>query len=249
MVTREKKLNAFAHNIANVNTAGFKKDTLTISTFGEHIAVRLNRYNPTPPVPIGRGVFMVTTDSEHVDFEQGALEATHRAFDLAIVGQGFFVVNDAEGNQHLTRDGQFALDDAGFLILPGIGRVQGSSGDINLNGRSDFIIDARGNIFLPPLEPGDDYDELGQLSIAIPADYDAMLKNASGTFFTEEFSILADFGHTQILQQHIERSNVNMTQEMTRVMNSQRALQSASQLVRMFDSMKERSNDSIGRLR
>ncbi len=248
IVTQEKKLNTYANNIANVATAGYKKDALIVSTFGEHLATRMDTYRRTQLHEKGRGVFMTTVDTEYVDFEQGPMQTTMRPLDMAIQGPGFFVVNAADGNQYLSRSGEFALDAEGYLILEGYGRIQGESGDIQL-GTSSILVDRNGNIYLEAQGPDEEPEQIDRLAIAVPNDYTNFYKLENGMFLGDDFTLMEENTGTVILQNTIEKSNVNMAEEMSRIIASQRALQSSSQIVRMYDEINQKANDQIGRVR
>lgn len=250
IISQEKKLNTYANNIANASTAGYKKDDLVAGTFGEHIAIRMNAYKRQGVHhELGGGVFMQVIDEKYTDYTQGAFQETQRPFDFALQGDGYFVVEDGEGNQLLTRDGQFGLDEDGNLILPGFGRVQGEGGDITLDS-SDFYVSPDGTIYMYPEDQGDEGEEVDRLMVVIPTDYATMEKTPAGLFTTDSTAeVDMETGATVVRQGVIERSNVDMSQEMTRIIASQRGLQSAGQLVRMYDEMNAKANDQLGRLR
>lgn len=247
IVTQEKRLNTIANNIANSSTAGYKKDNVTMSTFGEHIAVRMNTYNQSPLHRIGNGAWMQVTDEKHTSFMQGTFDYTGRSLDMALQGEGFFVIGTPEGNR-LTRDGQFAVDEDGYLVLPERGRVQGQRGDIRV-GTSKFVVSDNGTIYLMPQEDDDVEEgliELDRLAIALPEDYIALEKDAAGLYVAEDYTLMReDGGQGIVMHEYVERSNVDMTEEMTRMLAAQRSLQSASQLVKMYDEMSDQGNRSI----
>lgn len=246
VVTQEKRLNVYANNITNVSTAGFKKDNLVAGTFGEHIAVRLNAYGSTNGTNLGPGVFMQTSAGEYTDHTQGAFMDTARPLDLAIQGNGYFIINNGEETA-LTRDGQFSLDAEGYLVLPGFGRVQGDGGDI-LIGTSDFMVDSSGDIYLLPVEEGEDYELIAAIDIAVPTG--EMKKNNDGLFTAEQY-VLADVAEdndAKIYQGRVERSNVDAGEEMARIIESQRSFQSCSQIVKMYDELAEQMNTRLGRV-
>jgi len=248
MVSQERRLNAISNNIANANTVGFKKEDVAFGTFGEHIAVRMNAYNMAPVHQHGGGVWMQTVDLKFTDFEQGSFDFTSRAFDLAIQGEGFFVIDTPQGNR-LTRDGQFALDEEGYLILPGFGRVQGIEGDIQLT-RSDFVVGRNGEIFMRDEDDPTEFELVDRLMIALPEDLTALEREPSKLFFAENYTIAGENPeNTMILQETLESSNVNMAVQMTGMMAAQRSLQSAAQLVRMFDEMADQGNNRISSMR
>lgn len=247
IVSQEKRLNAIANNISNVSTAGYKRGDVVMGTFGEHIAVRMNAYQRRPTVEIGRGVFMQTVTDEYTNYSQGGFEDTYRPMDLAIMGSGFFVVADAEGNEYLTRDGQFSLDDEGCLVLPGYGRVQGDGGDIEI-GTSEFEVGVDGSVYVIPVEADEEPELIGRITVALPEDYDAMYKAANGMFVSDDYVLAGeDTGGFAIRQGRVERSNVNIAEEMSIMIQSQRSLQSSSQIVKMYDNLTEQMNTRVAR--
>ncbi|WRS26676.1 flagellar hook-basal body protein [Oscillospiraceae bacterium MB08-C2-2] len=246
LLTQQKRLNTYSDNIANVGTAGYKKDNLVTGTFGEHLMNRMNSYSTSTLHPIGPSVYGQNVADSYTDYTQGSLESTGRHLDAAISGAGFFVVNVGD-EERLTRNGQFTLDEEGYLALQGLGRVQGESGDIQLTS-GEITISRDGTVFLPPEEEGDDYTEVGRLRLVLPVDYDAMRKTTDGTYISPEFAQLEEGYPTDILQFSREKSNVDLGEEMTRLISSQRSLQSASQIVKMYDQLNEKTNSQIGRV-
>lgn len=127
--SHQTMMDVTANNIANVNTQGFKAgralfaDALSQTVRGGGIPT--DSRGSTNPMQIGLGsrVAAVTTN-----FNQGALQLTGRVTDLAIQGNGFFVV-ERSGQQLLTRDGAFNWDAAGQLVTAGGARVLGWSAD------------------------------------------------------------------------------------------------------------------------
>lgn len=248
MVTQEKRLNAYANNITNASTVGYKKDNLVSGVFGEHLAIRMNAYQGVPHHPIGPGVYMQVVDEKYTDYEQGAFELTQRPMDLAIAGEGFFVIQKDDG-EYLTRDGQFSLDDEGYLVLPGFGRVLGENGELEI-GTSGFSVDKQGNVYVLPFdaEPEDEPELLDRLLIAEPDNAETFDKAQDSLYAAADGYTPVDWSVTAILQGTLERSNVNMAEEMTRVMSSQRALQSCSQIVKMYDDMADKITTQISRV-
>jgi flagellar basal-body rod protein FlgG len=247
--THEKALNTTANNIANANTSAYKKDHLILGTFGEHLTLRMDRYQNVVGPPIGNEVYMQVVNDKYTIHQQGGFEQTTRPLDMSIMGDGMFVIGTEEG-EFLTRDGQFSIDEEGFLVLPGFGRVQGVDGDIDLGGVSDITVDGFGVITAPTIDgEAGEVDELGQLLIAIPEDYAALVKEPSGLYSGASTPAPEDGGDYFVRQFHLERSNVNMAEEMTAMIANQRSLQSCSQIVKMFDQMAETINTRISNVR
>ena len=122
----QKYLDVTGHNVANVNTVGYKRDVIQfadmISQTIRNEAAPVSPPGGINPAQVGLGV---RVGSISPCFVQGALQMTEIPTDMAIVGEGFFVVNN-RGHQLYTRAGNFALDKEGNLVMQGNGYlVQG----------------------------------------------------------------------------------------------------------------------------
>lgn len=116
----QKDMGVISNNIANVGTVGFKRGD---SLFAELYTAALSGSNTQP----GSGV---TLERIRADFGQGGFEFTSNQLDLAIEGQGLFVLqNDAE--TLYTRAGAFRLDSNGFVVSEGGANLQGYAADAN----------------------------------------------------------------------------------------------------------------------
>ncbi|MTI80186.1 MAG: flagellar hook-basal body complex protein [Firmicutes bacterium] len=127
MKNHQVRMDTVGNNIANVNTTGYKagrvnfQDTLyqTVRSGGDG----------RNPAQVGSGMSVGSISN---DFTQGGLQNTGRTLDLAIDGNGFFIVKDEAGNQFFTRDGVFYLDDQGYMVNGDGLRVQSAQGDIRV---------------------------------------------------------------------------------------------------------------------
>ena len=141
MYTASTALDAFGasmavmgHNIANLNTAGFKASRVD---FADVLPTALGE------IETGHGVFVV--DAQRV-FTQGAFESTANVTDLAIGGNGFFIVRDAAGGSYYSRAGQFELDSAHNLVNAQGYFLQGAAGNISLAGQQTQPAQATANL-------------------------------------------------------------------------------------------------------
>lgn len=129
------KLDVIGNNIANVNTIGYKASRVN---FQDMLSQTIRSGAPPQtgrggvnPAQVGLGMFLGSIDNIHT---QGSIQSTDRVTDLAIQGNGFFVVSD-NGRRYYTRDGTFTVGLDGNLINSANGlKVQG------------WIADSRGNI-------------------------------------------------------------------------------------------------------
>lgn len=124
------RLDVIGNNIANINTIGFKAGRVTFQDTMAHILQGATRPNGDlggiNPMQIGSGMSVGSIDTFH---SQGALESTGNIMDLAIMGDGFFIVNDGD-HQYYTRAGAFQFDANGRLVTTGNGfSVQGITAD------------------------------------------------------------------------------------------------------------------------
>ena len=127
--SHQTMMDVVGNNIANVNTAGFKSAQVT---FEETLAQTLQgpagsglSRGGTNPLQIGLGVKVASIDGV---FTQGATQVTGRPTDLAISGDGFFML-ELEGQRVYTRAGSFRWDESGNLVAPGGYLVQGWTAD------------------------------------------------------------------------------------------------------------------------
>ena len=127
-------MSVIGDNIANVNTTGFKSSTVS---FANVFTASLGQST----MQIGRGV---TMNGISANWNSGTVETTNTVTDLAINGQGMFIVNDPSGSaQYYTRAGQFEFNNQGYLINEDGFRVQGYNID------ASGSVGAIGDISLP----------------------------------------------------------------------------------------------------
>ncbi len=143
--SHQTKMDVIGNNIANVNTHGFKVGR---ATFGDLISQTFRGPSqPSPtrggtnPLQVGLGTQIASVDNIMV---QGVLETTGRQSDVAIQGNGFFVVESGTSNFY-TRNGNFNFDRDGTLVNPAGFRVQGWSRQV-VDEANNIIIDTTGAI-------------------------------------------------------------------------------------------------------
>ncbi len=147
----QTKMDIIGNNISNVETSGFKASRISFSEMlnQEVSSGGGSESAPTSGAQVGLGVRISSIDR---DFNQGGLQSTGRSTDMAIEGDGFFMVS--EGNQQmLTRAGNFAFNKDGFLVDQSGRNVQGfnanATGDVLSSGTTDDIRVDFENVFDP----------------------------------------------------------------------------------------------------
>ena len=109
MLAQREKMDIATNNIVNVDTTGYKKDTLITRSFKDMMIQSMNGQDIGP---LNTGIHV---DDVRTSFDQGSMEQTDRLTDVALEGDGFFVVNTAAGIRY-TRDGAFAVSSDGYLV-------------------------------------------------------------------------------------------------------------------------------------
>jgi flagellar hook protein FlgE len=263
--TFSKGLEVIGNNIANVNTTGYKASN---ATFSESFSNTLRSSAPSSGtvssqsgVQIGTGVKLSAISS---NFSQGALNSTGNTTDLGISGGGFFIVKDATtGAQFATRDGQFRIDDSGYLVTQGGLRVQGLTGaglttigDIQIGASlpagtqlQSLSIDTSGNV----IESYSDGTSAttGRIQLQAFNDTSALMKEGNNLYSGLNAAgpvgggILAGSndpganGLGNIQSGTLESSNVDLTQQFSDLITTQRSFQAGARLITVSDSVLE----------
>ena len=239
MLTQGKVLDVIANNMTNAATAGFKTDRYTFSTFQDVMWERVGNMD-RKYTDLGNQSWITAPSKLYTDYEQGAIEETGQPLDFAIEGDGFFALETADGERVYTRNGNFSLDDEGYLWLSGFGRV------LNANGETMRIVtdqingDSSGNLFT---ENG---GYLGTIGVFAFEDNGELVKNNYGFFVSQnEGERTTD---VTIHQKWVERANIDLVQQMTNMITAERAYQSAAEVTKIYDDVMRKSTEDVGRL-
>jgi flagellar basal-body rod protein FlgG len=233
MLSQGRALDVTASNLANINTAGYKRDRMIISTFGEQTVNRIEGGK----TEIGTHTHGATASEIVADPSQGVLEVTGRTLDFAILGEGYFSVETAAGEPAVTRDGRFHIDAEGYLRTASDGYVLGEGGRIQLPG-GEITVGEGGAL----LSGG---QQVGQLAITVPDAETAYTKLSDNSMAQPDG---AGTFEGRVVQGQLERSNVDMVEEMANMMEASRAFQSCAQAIKILDAASQKTVNEIGRL-
>ena len=86
MITQRRNLNTISNNMANVQTSGYKKDTMVSTTFKEEMMIRTGRYNKKNPEDLAMASRIKSAARTYTDYEQGSYETTDGIYDTALNG-------------------------------------------------------------------------------------------------------------------------------------------------------------------
>jgi flagellar basal-body rod protein FlgF len=220
-----REMQVVAHNIANLSTAGFRREGVV---FSEHVE----------RMDTGPSLSMADASGRQVDLSEGTLSQTGGTFDFAIRGEGFFLVEAPQG-QRLTRAGNFTPNAAGELVNPDGHR----------------LLDAgAAPVFVPPdagpVTLGQDGTlsagalPLAQIGLWQPTDPLAM-RHEAGTLF--EGGTLEPAEGATLLQGFVEESNVEPVNEITRMIEVQRAYEQGQAFLAREDERVRGVIQTLGR--
>ncbi len=225
MISQSRKLDVSGSNLSNARTSGYKKSEVTTASFSDKLIMKYEGLSL--PSEIGSLSPGTRIDSVSSNLEQGGVIETGNPFNLAIQGEGFFTLTQADGTVGYTRNGEFLLDPQGYITDANGNRLMGENGPLNTGGRQ-FSVTSEGDVFV-------NGTEIGRLSIYNPADPTGMTRQESG-LFTDVSGAGGKAFSGQIAQGSLEMSNVDVMEEMMAIMSSQRAFQACSQVAKMIDS-------------
>lgn len=230
---------AIANNVANTDTIGFKRE---LALLGSYENVLLSESTPSPaPLnsriqqivgQIGTGTFVAEVVS---DFTDGAIEETKRDLDLALE-DGFFVIEDDEGERFYTRDGRFGRAVDGTLATSqGLFVLDENDQRITLPG-GVLTIDESGLIV------GADGAEVATLNILDFARTD--LLRAGEAYFQSDAQGTPVFGG--LVQGALESSNAELIDELTTLMAVFRTFQANQTILAKLDESLQTATESLG---
>ena len=238
MLSQQLSINTITNNMANGETVGYKKDNAVMSPFQQHLTHYLDSSQPFGSTVIGDMPYGVEVVETNISFQQGAIEPTGNKHDLAIDGDGFFMVETPEGVR-LTRNGAFKVNSENNLVTAQGYRVLGQGGYIEVGGQ-DFSVLEDGRIF-------QDGVEVEQLRVVDFVDRSALQKEGESHFSVPEVAAPVE-PQFKIRQGYLEHSNVDMNLEMSRLISAFRGYEANSKVFQAFDQIMQQARD-LGSLR
>ncbi len=225
MLTNRQHMDVIANNIANATTTGFKEDTFVSRSFKDMLISATNEQNivnKTAEVgPYNTGIHV---DAVYTNFQTGAITDSDLPTDLAIEGNGFFVVNTPQGERY-TRDGSFRLNANGYLVTQDGYNVLGRNGAIYV-GDGELSVNGHGRVMVN----GVDVDTL---RIANVADLDSLRKEGKNLYSGQGAD--TDTGFT-IRQNALESSNTDVVSGIVDMMKVYRNYESSQTVIQTIDN-------------
>jgi len=239
MEAQQLNLNTIANNLANVNTAGFKRSKIQFQDLlyqqPRSSGADAGGGNIVPTgVEVGNGSRIASTAKV---FTQGQLTNTGQQLDVAIQGDGFFEIQKPDGTLAYTRDGSFNLNAQGQVVTADGMPVL--SGFQNVPSGATISIAENGQVTVKTATGSQTY-RLALTRFANPSGLQSLGGNlyaetaASGT---PETGNPSEQGFGSVMQGYTENSNVNIVEEMVNLIVAQRAYEINSKSVQTSDEM------------
>jgi flagellar basal-body rod protein FlgF len=240
MLANANRQQILSHNIANLETPGFKQVLSTVEDF-THTAVVFPAGNITHSnlEYIGQMGLGAMSGPEVTDYTQGGLQTTGNPLDMAVQGDGFFCVRTPVGDR-FTRDGRFMRNADGYLVTQQGDAVldankqpiQLADGDVGV--ASDGTLSVNGA-------------QVGKLGLALFQNPRAALVRSEGNNYSAAGAPDGQ-GIVQVAQGCLEMSNANSTQLMAQLVEVGRSYEAAQQMVQNQDDLLGKTISSLGRI-
>jgi flagellar basal-body rod protein FlgG len=250
MQAQQLNIDTIAHNLANINTSGFK---LRRAQFQDLLYQNIRQAGAantaTTEIPVGLQVGLGTKPvATEIIFTQGDYSATNNPLDLVIQGQGFFQVRQSNGQLAYTRNGNFHLNRDGNIVtsegdlldpqitIPQeqIGITIGADGTVSVQKAGQNQPEQVGKIELALFQNPSGLENMGK-SLFLPT-------QSSGEAVT---GTPGENGLGTLLAGFVEQSNVSVVEEMVSMIVSQRAYEANSKVIRTADEMFTQANNVV----
>ncbi|NLZ48089.1 MAG: flagellar basal body rod protein FlgG [Clostridiales bacterium] len=247
MIANQEKLDAISNNLANVNTNGYKRvtvsfqDTMSETLRREGYPVSQNAERAQDPYT-GTGV---KTSGWMRDNKQGNLIETNKETDFAIDGEGYFQLTRADGTVVYTRVGQFDVDANQNLVDPNGNRVTiepapGVDPDSIKFIKGNYSISKNGEVFI---KEGNQYNLVGSIPLFTANGSDDFISIGENYYQAKPGVQVYQVEDADICQGYLEGSNVDLAAELTDMIVTQRAFQLGTKGLQAADEMWQMANN------
>ncbi|MDX8392193.1 MAG: flagellar hook-basal body protein [Mariprofundaceae bacterium] len=229
----QEKMDNITHNLANVNTVGFLGSRASFETVFTNQSAATGNPAATP------AAFLKMGDS-FIDTGEGNIQQTGHDLDFAIIGDGWFRIQTAPGQEAYTRAGNFTLDAAGNLLTQdGKAVLDHVGGAINVPPGTITLSDL-GEIFVN----GTKVSQLGMVNLVNPANIErigSVLIKTPQNNTTEAVNI-------SVRQGALEASNVNSVLAMTEMITTLRNYQAMIKMIEQYNQQASLLNQQVGQV-
>ena len=242
MVNEMKRMDILTNNLANADTTAYKKEGTTSRTFADELAIKIkDTSNYGLHQTLGEISLVTHLGQVYTDYSTGSFEVTDHETDFALEGEGFFAVSftDKSGNTSvkLTRDGNFVVDNEGYLRTKDGDFVLNATGALNMDANpanyvrvntvENLYVDEMGYIF-------QNNQLVGTLGVVNVENKDYLEKYGENMYNLVDGGVITA-SEAKIRQGMLESSNVNVVDEMVDMIAIQRAYEANQKVIRSVD--------------
>ncbi|MBO6177716.1 MAG: flagellar hook-basal body protein [Selenomonadaceae bacterium] len=261
MIQETTRTDTIAHNLANADTSGYKKDVAVTKEFEPMLMRRIKDYDPRLKVTTFKGFSLdqkpprvgtlgigSAIDEIAIDRQQGSMKSTGNPLDVAISGDGFLAVQTDNGIRY-TRDGA--------LIRSATGQLQNMKGQAILNEQGQpitipgnanrIMIGAKGEIAIGGGDGGA-YQQIARLMFVSFGDDRRAIVKDGGNLWNPRPGAQARPATGELQQGALEASNTNVVNDMVELINNQRMYEAGAKAVTTQDSMLDKAVNEVGRV-
>jgi flagellar basal-body rod protein FlgG len=250
MNAQQANIDNVAHNLANVNTTGFKKSRVEFEDLVyQEIRTAGASASSSTEAPVGLDIGLGTRAVATArNFSQGNLRATEGPLDLAVQGDGFFQVSLPNGTTGYSRAGQFHLDAQGLIVTA---EGYALEPQITVPSAATAVSISRDGVVSATVAGQTGTVQLGTIELASFAN-PAGLRPLGGNLFAPtsasgdpETGAPGTDARGTLVQGFVEDSNVSVVEEMVNMILGQRAYEANSRVIRAADEMLSQVNTLI----
>jgi flagellar basal-body rod protein FlgF len=225
-----RSMDVIANNLANLSTPAFKRETVKFEELVQQLRPSEDQSGP-------QTLSFVQDTGVVRDLSEGRLERTDAPYDLAINGNGYFVVQTAAGERY-TRNGHLTLNGDGQLITDSGDAIQGDGGPITITADDgDIHVAADGTV-------SGKQGQIGKFKVVDFANERTLQKEGDSLYSTAQSPTTV--ANAQIMQGTLETSNVEPVIEISRMIDVMRAYQATATMAQSQDDLKRQAIDKLG---
>lgn len=246
MISLEANQKVITNNMANINTTGYKSETIIYKSFDDLLLNNNERYINGQGKTQVLGIMNpgVSIDEVVTKYTQGVIKSTENDSDFAINGKGFFTIRDNEGNIRYTRDGIFKVNSNGYLVNTSGYNVLGINQRTNnlepiYVGNQKISMDNNNNLLL-------NSNAAYKFNIVDFENYGSLKKIGENLFQGNDAVPATNY---YIQNRAKETSNVDIIDVTTALMSNLRAFEANQKVVQIMDSTLSKIASEIGAVR
>lgn len=228
-ISREQAIATVSNNLANINTTGYKKNRVSFESLLQGTKQESEK----------KGINLTRIRQNFNDFTPGAIKSTEDPFDVAINGEGFFKV-EGKDSVLFTRRGDFTVDENGLLTTRnGLPVLDDSNTTITIpdTDTSTVAFGEDGTIFV--LGRDGSRSEVGKLALVDIEDKSKLKREQDTTYSLASGSSEIEAENATIVQGSVELSNVNMAEELSRMIDNQRTFETYHNVLKSYSTIGE----------